>query len=470
VKLDRRALLKSSLWLPLLPSLARGATPAPLRFVFIMNRNGQMEENFYPNVPGTQQQAGLWSTPLSGISGPLSAIFHSGWDAHRPKMSILRGLDITAAAAGHCRSSFLCGVGVINDTMEYQPPRYGASIDWLLERSSAFYPAAPRLKAIRFSVSPGRGFSFSNLNGTVASLSYLDTDTGVFNNAFGSFTGGGPVTVSPEARRTFLIDKALERFSGLQQNRRLGSADRTRLDQHAQQLTQLKASLTVPTPAMCSAPTQSGYQSGDPLRKKYENVNDTIVAAFTCDLTRIAAIYCEDFDDSNTDYSYFHGLSHVDPSTDANAVAKSAAHNRWIGDRVLHLVDRLASTVDVDGRSMLDNTVVMWGNEQSNYWHRSESIPTVVIGGTSKLNQGYYLDYRQRPFRYYANRGDFPAVGRPYTQLLCTLMRAGGLQPSDYAPFGDGGKFGEWTQGTYDAGEYTAFAATRNDPLPFFAV
>ncbi|MBL8954788.1 MAG: DUF1552 domain-containing protein [Myxococcaceae bacterium] len=479
--MNRRELLKSlgsaAAALPVLPSLmsgraaAQAATP-PLRFVFLMNRNGQMERNFYPAMGGAQVQPEVYAARLADVGGNISPIFHTPFDGLKSKLSILRGLDIVASSADHCRTTFLCGSrpGAATGT-EGDPPRFGASIDWLIERSAAFYAQAPRLRAIRFSINPGRGFSFSNVNGTPTSLPYIATDQGLFNNVFQGFTGGGPVTVDPAARRSAVIDASLQRFALLQQHKRLGGLDKQRLQQHADHLTTLKSGLQTTAPAMCTPP--SGMQfwaNGQALRRKYENVNDIIVSAFTCDITRIASVYLEDFDDTNTDYSYFHGISHADEASDAGARAQSLTANRWIADRVAHLINKLDSTLDVNGRPMLENTIVVWGNEISNYWHRTESLPTMVAGGGSRIQLGAYLDYRQRPFKHYAGRGDFPAVGRPYTQFLCSLMRIAGLQSGEFEPMGQNGKFGEFTLGTYDQGEYTKFASTRTDNLPAFTL
>ena len=477
MSMNRRELLKSlgaaAVALPVLPSLlpkraqAQAVTP-PLRFVFLMNRNGQMERNFYPAVPGAQVQPELYTAKLTDLTGSISPVFGPSYDALKGKISILRGLDMIAASADHCRTAFLCGSQPMGG--EGGDPRFGASIDWLIERSPAFYPVAPRQRAIRFSVSPGRGFSFANPSGTPMSLPYIATDEGLFNNVFAGFTGTGPVVVDPAERRSAVIDATVKRFQLLQANKRLGSTDKLRLQQHADHLTGLKAGLMTTQRTMCTPPASLPFwRSGDQLRKKYENVNDIIVAAFTCDITRIASVYIEDFDDSNTDYSYFHGISHADEANDAGARMLSATHNRWIADRVAHLIEKLDSTLDVNGRPMLENTIVVWGNEISNYWHRGESLPTMVAGGGAKLALGQYFDYRQRPFKHYANRGDFPAVGRPYTQFLCTLMRAAGLQSSDFEPYGQNGKFGEYAFGTYDDGEYTKYASTRTDNLPVFA-
>ena len=59
-------------------------------------------------------------------------------------------------------------------------------------------------------------------------------------------------------------------------------------------------------------------------------------------------------------------------------------------------------------------------------------------------------------------------MGRPYTQLLASLMQAAGLRNSDYDQYGQNGKFGEFTLGSFYNGQYAQFAATRTNPLPYF--
>jgi hypothetical protein len=214
----------------------------------------------------------------------------------------------------------------------------------------------------------------------------------------------------------------------------------------------------------------SYFQNLDLKRKLYTNVNDIITAAFTCDITRIACVYIEDYHDMDTDYSYFHGLSHSDVgSADQTA---SATHNRWIGERVADLITKLDSITESDGTKMLDNTIVVWGSEicakQGAESHRNESQPVLIAGGsTMNFNQGYYLDYRTRPFMHIANRGDFPAMGRPYTQLLASIMLGAGLQRPEFEIYGQNGKFGQFdNKGTYYNGGYDQYLATRTDKLP----
>jgi hypothetical protein len=347
----------------------------------------------------------------------------------------------------------------------------GASADWIIEKSANFYSATPLQRAIRFSVNPGRGFSFSRVNGMAAGLPFIDRDSALFSQVFSGFTGGGTGSAAARYQKKAAISaKIMERLNGLMSSRRISAFDRERLQSHLDVMSSLRSKYLnpPPVPVSCTVPSISYYNqyAGDVRQKIYNNVNDIITAAFSCDITRVACVYIEDFDDRNTDGSAFHGLSHTDAPTEST---QYAAWMRWIGDRVADLCVKLDNILEADGSTMLDNTLVFWGGEISNYWHRGESMPAVLVGSAAgKLQTGYYVDYRQRPFKYYAGRTDFPAAGRPYTQLLCSIMQAVGIQPSEYLPYGENGYFGMWRYGYYDRGEYVRYAATRNDVLPFY--
>lgn len=206
------------------------------------------------------------------------------------------------------------------------------------------------------------------------------------------------------------------------------------------------------------------------MRKAYENVNSMIVAAFSCDLTRIVSIYVPEYNDLNPDYQSFHGWSHA---TDAGSVAESLKGGKWAAERVLDLISKLASTVEADGTRMLDNTLILWGNEQCAQVeaesHLGYDMPLMMAGGTNLgFVQGNYVDFRTRPFRYYASRGDFPSMGRPYNQLLASIMLGMGVPRSEFSLYGQRpGKFGGFGLGEYYNGEYDSYLTTYDDPIPF---
>ena len=82
-------------------------------------------------------------------------------------------------------------------------------------------------------------------------------------------------------------------------------------------------------------------------------------------------------------------LSH-DSGPDAQG--KLAKLYTWYSERFAYLLDRLAATPDVDGRSVLDNTLVIWGSELGRAWdHDISNVPFVFAGATDLLRSGRYL-------------------------------------------------------------------------------
>lgn len=457
--------LLESLWLP--RAYAQTATGRPLRVVFICSTNGQKQAIFYPNdslaTTQYQNQTNIRYAKLSDISGSISPVFGSSWDQIRNKVSILRGLDIISGQHDHNRGAFLASV--CSKPAADSPPSFGATVDWILEQSANFYKTKPAVSALRLNPL-WYEFSFSNIGGKVGTLPFLNSDSGLFNQAFASLSGSGGGGSNIPVLRGLAADKVMERIQSLEGNTRLSSFDRQRLGDQASRLAALKATYTSgPAPLACTKPGQS---TASTKRRIYNNANDIIVSAFNCDLSRIACYSLEDYDDTKADYQYQHDqVSHNNAAAD---VAASVEMNKWKADRVADLITKLDSVIEPDGSTLLDNTLVVWGNETGASYvaHRCESMPIVIAGGKNiKFNFGYYVDYRTRPLKYYASREDFPAVGRPYNQFLVSLMLAMGLQRSEFEMYGNNGKFGEFTFGEYYNKEYDAYKTNYTDVLPF---
>ncbi len=101
-------------------------------------------------------------------------------------------------------------------------------------------------------------------------------------------------------------------------------------------------------------------------------------------------------DNDNTLYPWV-GLNsggHHTMSHDSGSSAQStlALVYNWYAQRFKYLLDKLASTPDSDGRSVLDNTLVIWGSELGRAWdHDINNVPFVFAGATDILRGGRYL-------------------------------------------------------------------------------
>jgi hypothetical protein len=137
---------------------------------------------------------------------------------------------------------------------------------------------------------------------------------------------------------------------------------------------------------------------------------------------------------------------------------------------VKEFASKMDAIIDPNGKTMLDNSILFWGNEDANGGpHTCMSMPAISFGSAGgNIKTGYFMDYRQNP-RFLHPDGQY--LGRSYTQLLITFMKSLGLPPDDYLKFGDGGGFGSFNRDAgYTQQHYYPYEALRNDTLPFISL
>jgi hypothetical protein len=286
----------------------------------------------------------------------------------------------------------------------------------------------------------------------------------------------------------------LQDYKNLKNNPRLSAADQQTLDQyisgigdlqariHANQiaaascspsnLSALKSQLQVSP----SSPVYYGFPGADyagrptgitSCLKMLQNFNAIIQSAFLCDLTRVVTVSNFIFRDAVLDSGTIQNEFHChDASIDG------PMHAWFLNNVVANLAVLLQNTPDPlnPNTSLLDNTVILFTNEHQggNAEHSGATLPIMTIGSAGgALKTGYYVDCRQRPY----TGGQYsPDYGRPYAQLLISIMKAVGLQPSDYAVGGNGNPNGFGDFHADGNGMYAPFASTHNSPLPFVNV
>ncbi len=93
-----------------------------------------------------------------------------------------------------------------------------------------------------------------------------------------------------------------------------------------------------------------------------------------------------------------HELSH-EPDENKEAHAKLTKINTWYAEQLAYLTRRLAETPEPGGQgSLLDNTLILWGNElgQGNS-HTLNNIPFVMVGNGLDFRMGRSLQYPKVP-------------------------------------------------------------------------
>lgn len=482
------------------PSVAKAAAVTPKRAVIMANLLGVDQQHLFPTGPiSLAQVQGPYSVfykPLSAFTGPVSRIIDSDFAPLYGKMNLMQGLSLCGGNYQGHNSSILSGTH-----SGFRSPIYGKTVDVVLEQSSKVYApgdAVPH-RAIRLRTSVQDSLSFDRVNGAVSVSSGIQGDRALFNTLFGGALPGQPGAdggVNPLVQQRWdneklIVDRVFQDLKALEANPRLGSSDkRTVLEPYVQAVFELQqrvnannpatapampgaAACVKPSPALEVDGQGNGYQFPTEARwgvvdckKMFDNYNEMLRLAFVCDLTRVVfiqnAIY---YDDPKMIPP--GGLHHECPTSEA-----AADRQQWGLKRLLDLAKKLDATVDpYGGGTVLDNSIMFWTNELGAWTtaHSTLNLPAVTFGGGGGFfRTGSFIDYRQKPLRNF--KGYHP--GRPYKQLLQSIMLSMGLSQSDYASFGDGNGFGEFKQGINQFGfvsndAFTPYASEHNGPLPF---
>ncbi|HMI93749.1 MAG TPA: DUF1552 domain-containing protein [Polyangiales bacterium] len=215
----------------------------------------------------------------------------------------------------------------------------------------------------------------------------IDDPTRAFNTLFGAVNPDVQAAARDALRRRSVLDAVRADLSS--HRARLSTSDRARLDAHATALDELERAL-VPSEVVCTEP---GAPTGVSSETAIDRQSDLAVAALGCGLTRIVSVQTRIADNDNSLYPWVgldtgghHTLSHDSGAASQATLAKVYA---WYSARFKHLLDKLAATPDSDGRSLLENTFVIWGSELGTGWnHDIKNVPFVFAGGAAGAHTG----------------------------------------------------------------------------------
>ena len=130
---------------------------------------------------------------------------------------------------------------------------------------------------------------------------------------------------------------------------------------------------------------------------------DLLVNSFVNDFSRIATFQITN-SVGNPKMSWLgidethHTLSH-EPDSNKEAHAKLTKINTWYCEQLAYLTKRLAETPEPGGEgSLLDNTLILWGNElgQGNN-HTLDNIPFVMVGNGLDFKMGRSMKFKNVP-------------------------------------------------------------------------
>lgn len=405
--------------------LATTASGAPLRTAFLFFPNGAIPEAWWPTTSGTD-------FALSETLKPLAPLQRS--------VQVIKGLDNVVAEAGpdgggdHARGNgtFLTGVRINKSATDI---RAGKSIDQVMADAIGHLTRFPSLELASDPVRQATGCDSGYSCAYQYNISWKSQTTPMAteNNprlVFERLFGAG----APEERIKNLRQRRVEQRSILDfvlddarsMQRRLQQSDRRKLDEYLTGVRALETRI------------QRAEQFGDPPNPALETpigipqsheeyvslMYELTALAFQTDSTRIVSLMLgHDGDNRSFDFigisEGHHDLTHHQNNDER--IKKVEQIDYWYVEQFARFLKRLEETEDVDGNSLLHNSMVLFGsgNADGNR-HTHTDLPVLLAGnGGGRFNPGRFVDHR----------------GTPLTNLYLSMAHNLGLE--DLQRFGD---------------------------------
>jgi len=477
LKINRRLLLRGAggalLALPILPSLltsreAQAQATAPNKcFVHFRTPHGGISTaNMWPKDAALTEKLayahevrrGPLTVATNGSDAVISPVLTAKATALSSqlaaKMNILRGLDIPTYMA----HNFGGALGYY-DADKSAPGDPRATIDQLMAHSPAFYPSIDSVRQRSVAIGKGSGSYGYRTPGMRSSgvsssaISATESSQGLFDTLL---AGASSPSTSPMATRPPVVDRILDSYKRLRNgHKRLSQADKLRLDQHINAVAELQRRLSTTVSAGCQVPTRPAADNlklrpmdGAPEKNLqfFTMINEVLAVAMNCGATRIASFSIDENNQALTftgraaqGEDWHNNVAHA-ASSSASAESLIKDFNQAFFSGVyLDLVNRLDSFSDGAGGTLLDNSLVAWGQESGNVTHFAFSMPVVTAGSAGgAIKTGSYCDYRNLGRRLSGDsstgsEGDMLWPGLIYNQWLTTALMAMGVPVSEWA-------------------------------------
>ncbi len=411
-RLSRRTLLRGAgsiaVALPWLEAMeARAQTPPKKRFVGVFTPCGIVPATWYPTGSGAAFTLNSATTPL---------------EPHKAKLLFFENISNKAALNGpgnaHARGTALLFTG---HSLSPEPLfgeagwNQGISVDQEIAKAIG---GATRFKSLEFGVQVNQNTNTGRISyaGPNLPLEPQNNPKVAFDRIFSGVTGGGTPDPAAEAlrlQRKSILDSVKADFAALKGT--LGTQDNQRLDAHLTSIRELERELidVLPPAAGCVKPADPATSDPAVVADFMREANfprvgalqtKLLVTALKCDLTRVAtlmwsrgvSLVVHSWAGAGT--TNHHALSHLIEDTQT-ARDNHTKITTWYSQQFASLLAQMDEVVEPNGKTLLDNSVVLWGNELSNGdTHSRNNIPFVLAGsGGGYFRTGRYMKYANTP-------------------------------------------------------------------------
>ena len=395
------------------------ADGSPLRLAFVYAPNGAIMSKWTPLGAGRGLELNDTMVPLN---------------AFRPDIQVVTGLEHQHGWAGpdgggdHARATATILTGARPKKTAGTDIRAGVSVDQVaarhLEGRTRFSSLELSCDGVRQAGACDSGYSCAyqfNLSwrSETQPMAPESNPRQIFERLFGRGAGGNRQGAAErhKARERSLLDFVLQDAVALE--KQLGRNDQRKLDEYLtgvrelEKRVQLAERFGIPQAPEGQAPTGVPASYREHLRIMF----DMLALAFQTDSTRVATFLMA-HDGSNRNFpdigvtSGHHELSHH--QEDPKKIEQLARIDRFYTEQLAYFLGKLQGMREPNGRSVLDNSMVVYcGGLSDANKHAHNNLPAVIAGrGGGTLQAGQHLALGQ------------PA---PMTNLYLALLQRMGL-------------------------------------------
>lgn len=386
------------------PAAARAigttASGAPLRMAYLYIPNGVNLENWRPD--GTSEKYKMGSS-------------FAAMEKHRADFQIFTGFEQQNARAGgdgpgdHARGTAAFLTSARPRKTAGSDIQLGISADQVAANAIASQTRLPSLElstdGVRKSGNCDSGYSCAyqfNLSwrSETQPMTPEANPRAVFERLFGAGDSGERATSLGQrlASKKSVLDFIESDAKAM--HRHLGRNDKQKLDEYLTGVREIEKqiekaeSLGIPADPGVAAPDGKPESYGDHLRLML----DMMVLAFKTDTTRISTFLMA-HDGSNRSFAEIgvneghHNISHHKGNKDNHA--KIAKIDTFYLEQLSYFLDKLKNTEDVDGKSLLHNSMIVYGGCISDGdRHNHNDLPILLAGhGGGAFKPGRHVDF-----------------------------------------------------------------------------
>ena len=407
-----------------LPQPATTASGAPLRMAFLYVPNGVNTREWRPTGSGAEYALGKSLEPLAPFRDDFQII---------SRLDQKNGTAGADGAGDHARANASILTGARPKKTAGADIRVGISVDQLAAKHIGDLTRFPSLElscdGVRKSGSCDSGYSCAyqfNLSwrSETTPVAPESNPRLVFERLFGAGKAG-------ERQRNFdlriarqksVLDFISDDAKSLQ--RQLGRNDQHKLDEYLTGVREIERRVEkaerfreLPDPG---SDTPSGIPGS--YEEHIRLMGDMLVLAFQTDSTRIGTFLLA-HDGSNRNFKEVgvtdghHNLSHH--QNKADILEKIAKIDRFYASQLAYFLKRMRETKDRDGKSLLDNSMVVYcsGLADGNA-HSHANLPVILAGrGGGAFKPGRHLD---------------PSSNVPMNNLYVTMLKTMGIKVDSF--------------------------------------